>query len=365
MEKIVLEITPFASPNIGGAETHLDKLRAYLVKRGWRVITSTYQPLTTPVKAPAIESGDGFATYRQSWFGRNWFTKLEAWPFPFVFCYLFPGLMWQSFWIALKGVDVIHAHGLVAATIGRILKVMFGYRLVVSTHASYDLEKRGALARILRWLFAGADFVLGVGQPSLDELIQFSGVDKAKTAVHRNWVDLDHFKPHLTKFFPFTVLFVGRLIAKKGILQLIEVAEQMPDVTFLFAGTGPEQSRVEDARDRLKNVQCFGSVSMDILPAIYNSASVTILPSQYKEGFSAVACESLACGTPVIASHGGVLPTILSCLVARFIEPTTQGIRAAIWAEMAHPKDREMCRVFAQIRFEERNAAVIEKALIR
>lgn len=365
MEKIVLEITPFASPNIGGAETHLEKLRAYLVKRGWRVITSTYQPLTTPVKAPAIESGKGFATYRQSWFGRNWFTKLEAWPFPFVFCYLFPGLMWQSFWIALVPADVIHAHGLVAATIGRILKVMFGCRLVVSTHAIYGLEKRPMLARILRWLFAGTNFVLGVGQLSLDELIQFSGVDPAKTAVHRNWVDVEHFKPLEVKPHPFTVLFVGRLIKKKGIPQLIEVAERMSDVEFLFAGEGPEQSRVEDARDRLKNVQCFGSVSMGILPAIYNSASVTILPSQYEEGFSAVACESLACGTPLIVSRGGVLEGVLSGFVARFIHPTVEGIMAAIWAEMAHPTNREMCRAFAEVRLGERNAAVIEKALIR
>lgn len=40
----------------------------------------------------------------------------------------------------------------------------------------------------------------------------------------------------------------------------------------------------------------------------YQAADLTIVPSQYTEGFGRVICESLACGTPVVASKIGGIP---------------------------------------------------------
>lgn len=362
--KTVLMITPFASPNIGGAEAHVDKLRSYLIGRGWQVILATYQPLTTPVKAPAFEAGDGFITYRMPWFGRKgWFNTLERWPFPFVFAYLFPGLLWISLraaWENCPRIRTVHAHGLAAAVVARILKAFFGFRIVASTHAIYGLDKRPVLARILKWLFRGFDFVLTVGEPALNELVR-AGVEPERIGTHANWVDLRIFVPLWESGryagYERRALFVGRLIPKKGVGELVEAARQLTNWTFSIVGAGPLLWL-----DHLPNVIWVGRARQAELIEAYKKSVATILPSQYDEGFSAVVCESLACGTPVMVPRRGVLSHILDQSVATFIEPTTEGIVKALreWK----PKNREQCRAFAEQHFSNRNAEKIERALL-
>ena len=141
----ILVLTPFFHPNVGGVETHLTDLCNYLGKKGYNLYVLTYFPLTTRVEdAPKKEVSANLEIYRYKLFGHNFFHYLEKYP-ALALLYLMPILMFRSLLFMLKNrnkVDVIHTHGIVAAFIGRIIGKLFKKRIIMSTHAIYNLEKR-------------------------------------------------------------------------------------------------------------------------------------------------------------------------------------------------------------------------------
>lgn len=383
----ILLISPFCKPNVGGAEAHLDKLSRYLERRGHRVWIATYQPLVTPVKAPSYEREGAIETFRISWFGRGWFNRLERLPFIFNFLYLFPGLFVQSLVVALRrrrDIRVVHAHGLVAASIAKVLSRLFAFRAVASTHAIYRFGGRALLAKIVRWLFASFDYILAVGEPSRQELIQL-GLPADRIEVHPNWVDLRFFRPHgreecrrkLNLQGEFVILFIGRLIELKGVRQLLKAAQRIdnsmrqtpPQITFYFIGDGPLSSEVEEAARRSSNIFFVGKIPSEEackIPYYYGAADLAVFPSQYDEGFATVLLESIACGTPVISCNRGVVPHFLTPEVSDLIDPTVENIREKILyyfqnRELLKEKQRA-CRAFAEERFSEERARVIERS---
>jgi glycosyltransferase involved in cell wall biosynthesis len=114
---------------------------------------------------------------------------------------------------------------------------------------------------------------------------------------------------------PF-VLFVGRLASNKGLLELAEafatLARSDPAAQLVVVGEdggqrGPLEARVR-ALGVADRVHVLGHVDDDsLLSAAYREARLTALPSEY-EAFGLVLLESLAAGTPVVASRVGGIP---------------------------------------------------------
>lgn len=112
------------------------------------------------------------------------------------------------------------------------------------------------------------------------------------------------------------VLFVGRLASNKGLLSLVEafatVARDHPDATLVLVGEdGGMRPAVEAAAARRglgPRLRILGLVRDDtVLADAYRDARLTVLPSEY-EAFGLVLLESLAQGTPVVASRVGGIP---------------------------------------------------------
>jgi len=112
-----------------------------------------------------------------------------------------------------------------------------------------------------------------------------------------------------------TVLFVGRLVEKKGGEILIQafarVNQQLPEATLLIAGDGPQRSLLTAmARELGVNINFLGAVPSSDMPNLMHTARVLCLPSITAhngdaEGFGMVLLEAQACGLPVITSAKG------------------------------------------------------------
>jgi len=376
MKKGVLILTPFFSPNIGGVETHLDDLVNGLDKRGYKVYVQTYSPITTEgVAWKSYEKrGNSIEIKRYKWFGRNLFHKVEK--FPFVdFIYITPYLFLRTFiWLLFnkKKIDVIHAQGFNAAFIGTVFKRIFKKKLIVSTHAIYEIDKNSNTAKRIVRVLNKADKVLCLSKGSYNELISF-GLSEEKLDIFKYWIDLEVFKPYKNNEFRnklgiknvFTVLFVGRLIDKKGIRVLCEVAKEIPDMNFVFIGTGTDEDYLKEQEKKNRNIKFVGFVRNDLLYKYYNSSDVFCIPSQYEEGFGRVVMEAVACGLPVVGSNKGGIPEALDSSVSILIEPTVENLKRKI-EELYRNKDRYFklknnCRNYAEKNFSEKNIELITK----
>lgn len=116
------------------------------------------------------------------------------------------------------------------------------------------------------------------------------------------------------------VLYVGRFDPRKGIETLVRAYAQLKDnpsnLRLVIVGgsdltqpDGDERIRIEGIVRSLglsKRTTFAGRVGHDRLPLYYTAADVCVIPSHY-EPFGLVAIESMACGTPVVASAVGGL----------------------------------------------------------
>lgn len=372
--KRVMMITPFAAPNIGGVESHIEKLLKRLPGLGYDVLIVTYQPLTTKARGLALERSPGIVIKRVRWFGHGWFPKLEPF-FPLMFLWLFPRLWLAAlitYWRERRRITVIHAHGLIAATIAKTIKAMTGVRVVVSIHAIYHFSDRRLLGSLVKWILHPADAIITVGSPARAELVEM-GLAASRIHILHNWVDLDVFYPHNREecrraldLQGFVVLFIGRLLAKKGIPLLLEAARSIPQGIFMFVGDGPEAVTLKKAAQQHRNIIFRGKVSESDLVRYYSAADLFAQPALYDEGAAAVFLEAIACGTPVIASRLGCTSDYLDPSVAILIEPTVSVLVSSLSELYTHPDRlahlRSACRAYAERHYSDRNIKIFQQS---
>src|SRR5581483_6312195 len=176
---------------------------------------------------------------------------------------------------------------------------------------------------------ATADLIVVASEHEKHLLTALYGADAGRIAVVPCGVDLDLFTPMDQEEArrrlriadrERVILFVGRIEPLKGIDVLIGAAAQLhEDENFrvLIVG-GDARAAAEIAQLRAlaarlgvdHHIAFVGAVPHEDLPLYYNAADVCVVPSYY-ESFGLVAIESMACGTPVVASRvGGLTSTI-------------------------------------------------------
>jgi len=200
----------------------------------------------------------------------------------------------------------------------------------VQTLASGSLSLREKLANLLMWRLArlegesarNANLVVTVSNYSAEKAVEFYDVDEAKIRVVPNGVDPERFKPAedgdaLKRKLGFggkpIVLFVGRLIPRKGLQFFVEAAKRVVkergDALFVIVGDGPLRSNLIAHLVGINisgNFLFLGDVKENILPTLYNCADVFVLPS-VQEGQGIALLEAQASAKPVVAFNvGGV-----------------------------------------------------------
>jgi len=376
MNQSILVITPFFSPNIGGVETHLDDLVDALDKNGYKIYVQTYSPITTDGEAwkAKEKKGKNIFIRRYWWFGKDLFHKIERYPF-IDFLYITLYLLVRVFFFMLfnhKKIEIIHAQGFNATFIGVVLKKFFSFRLIASTHAIYELDKGSKTAKLVKLILDKCDKVLCLSDASKAELVDF-GMSNTKLGRFRYWIDLNYFKS-MDKVLTrgkhnlrntFTVLFVGRLIEKKGINILISVAKILTNIQFVFIGTGPLELLLKKADENNDNIIFLGKKANKELVDFYNIADIFCIPSQYEEGFGRVVIEAIACGTPVVGSNKGGIKEALNDNTSILVNPTVINVKESINSLYSDREQlaqlAENCILYSRKNFSEYNVNDITK----
>jgi D-inositol-3-phosphate glycosyltransferase len=353
---ISMHTCPQACPDnlLGGRETggmnvYIRELSRELSRRGKKVdVFTRYQD---PNTEPIHELGDGARVIH-----------LEAGPKAPYDKNLLPNhvdeFVAQIEQFALKeGIryDLVHSHYWVSGLVAHELQRRWGLpmvqmfhtlgvmkNLVAKSEADREVAERMQIERqVMDW----ADRIVAATALDKNQMLYCYGADDEKITVIPAGVDTDHFYPRdktevrsklgLPQDTPI-LLFVGRIERLKGIDTLLESAAVVSrtcagrDLKVLIVGGGG-QTAEENAEIRRiwqlhqdlnleDQVEFVGSKPQEMLPLYYSAADVTVMPSHY-ESFGMVAVESMASGTPVIASNVGGLSYTVKDGVTGYLVP--------------------------------------------
>lgn len=135
-----------------------------------------------------------------------------------------------------------------------------------------------------------------------------------------------------------TILCVGRILPSKGIDVLIRALAQ--DMGLCVIGQPYDDEYLRDLRilSTGKRVEFQTDVSDDQLILKYRQARLTVIPSLVDGGYT-TAMESMACGTPVVATSVGSLPELVEDGVTGFVVPPRDpsAMREKIELLLSHP----------------------------
>ncbi|RLE77240.1 MAG: glycosyltransferase family 1 protein, partial [Thermoprotei archaeon] len=112
------------------------------------------------------------------------------------------------------------------------------------------------------------------------------------------------------------ILYVGRLVRRKGVHILIEAFKILQrrglEVKLVIGGKGYMEPFLRFMASDTDNIVFLGAVSEGTKPALFSEAKVFALPSLAGESFGVVLLEALSSGTPVVATRVGGIPEIIA-----------------------------------------------------
>lgn len=222
---------------------------------------------------------------------------------------------------------LVHAHWLIpqglTALLARLL-IKSAPPLLCTSHGGDLFAFQGYINKMVkRLIVTNSTAVTVVSNAMRKEVIKLNaGHDKVD--VIPMGVDLDNrFIPAKTRTNNGSLLFVGRLVEKKGLRYLIDalpiILRRHPEICLRVAGDGPEKYDLKSQCVSLginDHVHFLGAVKNDLLPALYQTSNVVVFPSVIaddgdQEGFGLVLVEALGCECAAVVTDLPALRDII------------------------------------------------------
>jgi teichuronic acid biosynthesis glycosyltransferase TuaC len=198
-----------------------------------------------------------------------------------------------------------------------------------------DIRVRDRISRFMtRQVVRAADRLLVVSADLGSLAVRDYGADPARVRVIPNGCDAATF--HLRDRAEARrnlgvaadaelVIYVGRLVAEKGLRELIEamraLAATHPRSQLVVIGDGPLRAVLDvAAADLPGRIRQTGALPPDRVAAWMAAADIVTLPS-YSEGHPNVIVEALACGRPVVATPVGGIPEVVDEACSILVPP--------------------------------------------
>lgn len=234
--------------------------------------------------------------------------------------YLQLPFFFAALWLALRRAirewspDLVHAHWIIPQGLLACLAARGAVPILCTSHGGDLHALRGPLFDRLRSWTVRRCAAISVVSESMVASIRAARENQSVNVIPMGTDLTSVFVPPLD---PLTrksdqILFVGRLVEKKGVSYLLEALVDLRDsgVRLTIAGDGPlrdalcQKAKALGIADR---VEFLGSVRHKDLPPLYQRAALAVFPFAVardgdQEGFGLVLVEAMGCGCPVIAS---------------------------------------------------------------
>jgi D-inositol-3-phosphate glycosyltransferase len=261
--------------------------------------------------------------------------------------------------------DLIHSHYWLSGLIGQQLQASWHIPHAVMFHTlgavknsigigEYEPELR---IESEQEVIDSCDCIIASTAKERQDLIKHYGASPDKIAIIPCGVNLDLFKPldkqtarkELGLDHQKVILFVGRIEPLKGLEQLLGALNYIeggkPPLLMIVGGDEYSQGRVRMLQRIAKELQIenrvvfAGSVAQERLPLFYSAADICAIPSYY-ESFGMVALESLACGTPIVATNvGGIRGIIRQSEMGRLVNDNSPKNLASKISELLYQRE--------------------------
>ncbi len=173
----------------------------------------------------------------------------------------------------------------------------------------HDSRVKSILGSVEGWLYRGMKAYRMIDRIICPSEFMKSKLDsdpilREKTVALHNFITVTE-KPQTNK--KEYALYFGRYSEEKGIRQLLNSCRALPEVSFVFAGSGP----LEDELNQVENVKNVGFQEKEDLTELIAGALFTICPSVCYENCPFSVIESIMYGTPVIGADIGGIPELI------------------------------------------------------
>ena len=217
--------------------------------------------------------------------------------------------------------DIVHVHWpLPHALFGWVARAARRQTRIIMQFYSIELrwvnERIAVLRGFLRRAIRTADRVVAISTSTAREVAALAGND-VPIEVIPYAVEMP--EPKASPHDDATILYVGRLVERKGVAYLIDAAASLPRAKVVIIGDGPEREALEArARERgvMDRVQFRGWVSPQELDQAYATATAFALPAVVDkrgdtEGLGMVLLEAMSYYVPVVTTAMGGITDIV------------------------------------------------------
>jgi len=232
--------------------------------------------------------------------------------------------------------DLIHSHYWLSGLVGERLRALWDIPHLIGFHTLGAVKNAVGIGEgepelrihAERKLVKDCHRIIASTEKGKEDLITYYDAVPEAVSIVPCGVNLDLFRPiqretarrHLGLNGESILLFVGRMIPLKGIDNMFKAMAHLEGrqriKLVLIGGDDHRQAEMQRLRSLSRTLRIneevvfIGSVKQEALPFFYSAADLCVVPSYY-ESFGLVVLESLACGTPVVATNVGCAESVI------------------------------------------------------
>jgi teichuronic acid biosynthesis glycosyltransferase TuaC len=258
---------------------------------------------------------------------------------PFYLANLFGSIL-QT--VRKESIDVINAHWVVPqGIVTRLVQSFSSVPVVLTVHGGDIFAFQGFVGRLLKRLaLRRADACTANSAFTRGQLLQLC--PSAEVSIVPMGVDVTEFEPKQRNVVlrrklgvdAEMILFVGRLVEKKGVHNLLSAMKQVlkksPQATLVLVGDGTQRHELERMAERLEiagSVRFLGKLPHEQLPEYYAAADLFVGPSVVDrsgdtEGLGVVFIEAASAGLAIVGTLvGGISDVLIHEVTGIAVEP--------------------------------------------